>query len=144
MDKSDLLLHGVGGIKTVLGFAGFILNSLAIWIFITKKRMKSMFNRTFIYLLVANNLYLVCETLLTMYYNFGFKYVVWTLPYVAIPVKGISRTAGLLITICLSYERFVICGDPGKSDIQFWDEKNRARSPLSIFVYGNSTRTQAN
>ena len=105
----------LGVIMVSLGVLGLTINSLTIWIFATKKNMISFFHRIFIWLLMENNVYLVCTILSSMYYDFGFKYVIWTLPYFVFPFKDISRTACLLTTICLSYERYVMCKDPGKA-----------------------------
>ena len=103
-----------GVIKTLIGSTGFFINCLGIWILFSKPKMRTLYHYIFACLLISNNLYLFCSTLTTLFYEFECKSVLWTIPHFAIPFEDISLTANLLTTICLSYERFVICADPTK------------------------------
>lgn len=104
----------LGVIMVFLSVMGLTLNSLAIFVFVKRKNTKTLFHRILVCLLMENNVYLLCTMFSSLYYDFEVKYLIWTLPYFAFPFRAISRTACLLTTIYLSYERFVICCDPQK------------------------------
>ena len=76
--------------------------------------MRTIFHYILICLFLSDNLYLVCTLLSAIHFDFGVKGLVWTMPYFVFPFKDISRTACLLTTIILSYERYSICCDPKK------------------------------
>ena len=104
----------LGVIMMFLSVMGITLNSFAIFVFVTRKNTKTLFHRILVCLLMENNVYLFCTMLSSLYYDFEVKCLIWTLPYFAFPFRAISRTACLLTTTYLSYERFVICCDPQK------------------------------
>ena len=104
----------LGLIMVSLSIIGITMNSLGIWIFITKKKYNSSFHRILTWLLIGDNLYLFCTIISSFYFDFSFKEVIWILPYFVLPFKDIARTVCLLTTIYLSYERYLICEDPGK------------------------------
>ena len=104
----------LGTLMVVLATLGIVGNTMVIYIFTTKKKMRTLFHYILICLLLSDNLYLVCTLLGAINFDFGVKSLVWTMPYFVFPFKDISRTACLLTTIILSYERYSICCDPKK------------------------------
>ena len=104
----------LGTVMVVLAMMGIVGNTLAVYIFATKKKMRTIFHYILICLFLSDNLYLVCTLLSAIHFDFGVKGLVWTMPYFVFPFKDISRTACLLTTIILSYERYSICCDPKK------------------------------
>ena len=104
----------LGSIMVTIAIVGITMNTLAVCIFATRKKMKSLFHRILMCLLLADNLYLACTILSSVYFDFDIDDIVWIMPYFVLPFKDISRTACLLTTIALSYERYSICCDPKK------------------------------
>ena len=104
----------LGSIMVTIAIVGITMNTLAVCIFETRKKMKSLFHRILMCLLLADNLYLACTILSSVYFDFDIDDIVWIMPYFVLPFKDVSRTACLLTTIALSYERYSICCDPKK------------------------------
>jgi hypothetical protein len=94
-----------------MGVFGIFMNSIAIWILVTAKKMQSMFLHILAFSFVCDNGYLFAEILSTMYYEFKVEDVMWFLPYFAFPFKEIFYTANILITIALSRERYSLVTD---------------------------------
>ena len=94
-----------------MGVFGIFMNSIAIWILVTAKKMQSMFLHILAFSFVCDNGYLFAEILGTMYYEFKLEDFMWFLPYFAFPFKEIFYTGNILITIALSRERYSLVMD---------------------------------
>ena len=95
-----------GIIKIVVAVYGFVLNSLAMMTLITNGRTQNIFHQILVTNLVTDNMYLFISTLGTMFYVFKVKWLICIIPYVVLPLQDIIITANILITICLSHERY--------------------------------------
>ena len=82
----------LGTFMIVLALIGIVGNTLAVYIFTTEKKMRTIFHYILICLLVSDNLYLVCTLLGALHFDFGVKELVWTMP--------VSYTHLTLPTIC--------------------------------------------
>ena len=101
-----------GVLSTALGSFGFIVNCIAIYIFISKRDMQIFFHHLLVISLSADNLYLCASGCLNIYFNFGGKFLVWILPHFAIPFKAIAYTMNIVMHLCLSQERYRVIRDP--------------------------------
>ena len=102
-----------GVFRIFIGCLGFSMNSLAIWILISHKKMQSMFLHILTCSLIFDNGYLVMDMLTLLYYNIKVEALIWILPYITFPFTDIFYTANILITICLAHERYALISDSG-------------------------------
>ena len=109
-----------------MGLLGIVMNSIAIWILITERKMQSMFLHILTFSFVCDIGYLFAEFLATLHHEFKVHGLVWLLPHFAYPFKEIFYAANILTTIGLSYERFSLILD--KSGY-------RAKMEVSAFRY---------
>merc|ERR1712016_497166 len=85
-------------LKQFLICLGFFINSIAIWILVTNKKMQNIFLHLLACSLVADNGFLFMALLTTLFYQFKYMSLVGIAAYVSIPFKEIFYTANLLIT----------------------------------------------
>ena len=90
---------------------GLFLNSMAIWILVTEKKMQRMFMHLLAFSLVCDNGFILADILTTCYHELHLDIFVWTLPWFAYPFKEIFYFANIFITVALSYERYVMIMD---------------------------------
>ena len=115
-----------GILKMCMGLLGIVMNSIAIWILVTERKMQSMFLHILTFSFVCDIGYLFAEFLATLHHEFKVHDLVWLLPHFAYPFKEIFYAANILTTIGLSYERFSLILD--KSGY-------RAKMEVSAFRY---------
>ena len=108
----ELLVDRV--LKQLLSCFGFFINSIAIWILVTNKKMQNIFLHLLACSLVADNGFLFMELLTTLFYEFKYMSLVGIAAYVSIPFKEIFYTANLLITMSMAYERYCTIDVSGK------------------------------
>ena len=101
-------------LKQLLNCFGFFINSIAIWILVTNKKMQNIFLHLLACSLVADNGFLFMELLTTLFYEFRYMSLVGVAAYVSIPFKEIFYTANLLITMSMAYERYCTIDVSGK------------------------------
>ena len=94
-----------------MGILAISMNSVAIWILLSEKKMQSMFLHILAFSFVCDNGYILAEIIATLYHEFGVVELMWTLPYFAYPFKEIFYAANILTTIALSYERYSLLFD---------------------------------
>ena len=90
---------------------GLFLNSMAIWILVTEKKMQRMFMHLLAFSLVCDNGFILTDILTSCYHELHMDIFVWTLPWFAYPFKEIFYFANIFITVALSYERYVMIMD---------------------------------
>ena len=100
-------------LKQILIVFGIFINSIAIWILVSQKRMQNMFLHLLACSLVADNGFLVMALITTMYYEFKVKQLAGIVSYMSIPFKEIFFTGNVLITMSMAYERYTTL-DVGK------------------------------
>jgi len=100
-----------GVLKMCMGLLGIFMNSIAIWILVTERKMQSMFLHILTFSFVCDIGYLFAEFLATLHHEFNVYDLVWLLPHFAYPFKEIFYAANILTTIGLSYERFSLILD---------------------------------
>ena len=94
-----------------MGVLGIFMNSVAIWILVSERKMQSMFLHILTFSFVCDIGYLFAEILATLHHEFNVYDLVWLLPYFAYPFKEIFYAANILTTIALSYERYSLILD---------------------------------
>ena len=97
----DLIVDEI--VKQVLICLGKFINSIAIWILVTHKKMQKMFLHLLACSMVANNGFLLMALTNTLFYEFKLNFLAWPVAYVSIPFKEIFFTAELLITVSMSW-----------------------------------------
>ena len=90
---------------------GLFLNSMAIWILVSEKKMQQMFMHLLAFSLVCDNGFILSDFLTICYHELHLDIFVWTLPWFAYPLKEIFYLANILVTIALSYERYIMVMD---------------------------------
>ena len=103
----DLLVDKI--LKQALACFGIFINSIAIWILVSNKKMQNMFLHFLACSLIADNGYLLMALLTTLYWEFKVNSSLFfngMVGYITIPFKEVFYTANVLITISLAYERF--------------------------------------
>ena len=90
---------------------GLFLNSMAVWILVSKKETQRMFMHLLAFSLVCDNGFILSDFLTICYHELHLDIFVWTLPWFAYPLKEIFYLANILITIAISYERYVMIMD---------------------------------
>ena len=113
--ESDFPAYWIDGVfRMLLIFTGLTVNSMAIWILLTTKKLQGLFNHLLVYLFAANNFCLVCLTFLLLFHHLHFqtKSIICITAYLAYPFRDILLTASVLITVCLSHERYTALQDP--------------------------------
>ena len=111
-DENPFMDFWIDGIlKLCLGCFGIFMNSLAISILVTQKKMQSMFLHILTCSLICDNGYMLMEMLTTLFYEFKVNDLVWIIPHFAFPFKEIFYTSNILITLALSYERYALISD---------------------------------
>ena len=101
-----------GVFKTTFGVIGFFVNCIAIKILVSQKKMQKMFHHLLTCSLIIDNCYIFVSSMSTIYYFFNVEWIIWAFPYFVIPFEQISYVANVLITVCLSHERYAILSDP--------------------------------
>ena len=99
------------GLKIGIQGLGLFLNSMAIWILVSEKKMQRMFMHLLAFSLVCDNGFILSDFLTICYHELHLDIFVWTLPWFAYPLKEIFYLANILVTIALSYERYVMVMD---------------------------------
>ena len=84
---------------------------MAIWILVSEKKMQRMFMHLLAFSLVCDNGFILSAFLTICYHEFDLAIFMWTLPWLAYPLKEIFYLANILVTIALSYERYVMVMD---------------------------------
>ena len=111
-DENYFMNFWLDGIfKLIVGFLAMFMNSIAIWILVSQKKMQNMFLHILTCSLIFDNGYMLMEILCTLYWEFKVSFLVWILPYIAYPLKEIFYTSNILITLSLSYERYTLISD---------------------------------
>ena len=90
---------------------GLFLNSMAIWILVTEKKMQRMFMHLLAFSLVCDNGFILADILTTCYHELHIDIFALTLPWFAYPLKEIFYFANIFITVALSYERYIMIMD---------------------------------
>ena len=128
------LLFGKGLRFGIQGL-GLFLNSMAIWILVSKEKMQRIFMHLLAISLVCDNGFIITDFLTACYHELDLDIFVWTLPWFAYPLKEIFYLANILITISLSYERYVIIMDKSGYREQM-KMKDLRRKHLMMYVIG--------
>ena len=115
-------------LKQVLICLGIFINSIAIWILMTHKKMQNMFLHLLACSMVADNGFLLMALITTLFYEFKLNFLAWPVSYISIPFMEIFFTAGLLITVSMAYERYTTL-DVGKG------YRTRMKVKKSISLY---------
>ena len=109
----DFWVDGI--LQLLLGLFGIFINSIAIWILVSKKKMQLMFLHLLACFLIVDNAYLLMSMLTTLHYEFklttGSYGLTWIIANFTIPFKDIFYTAGVLLTLSLAYERYALITD---------------------------------
>ena len=84
---------------------------MAIWILVCEKKMQRMFMHLLAFSLVCDNGFILSDFLTICYHELDLAIFMWTLPWFAYPLKEIFYLANILVTIALSYERYVMVMD---------------------------------
>jgi len=100
-------------LKQILIVLGIFINSIAIWILVSHKKMQNMFLHLLALSLVANNGFMIMALITTLFYEFKVKTLAGIVSYMSIPFKEIFFTASVLITVAMAYERYTTL-DVGK------------------------------
>jgi hypothetical protein len=100
----DFWLDGM--FKLVVGLLGIFMNSIAIWILVSERKMQKMFLHILTCSLISDNGFLITDMFCNLYHKFKVSSLAWILPYTAYPFKDIFYTSNILTTLALSYERY--------------------------------------
>ena len=128
------LLFGKG-LRFAIQGLGLFLNSMAIWILVSKEKMQRIFMHLLAISLVCDNGFIITDFLTACYHELDLDIFVWTLPWFAYPLKEVFYLANILITISLSYERYVIIMDKSGYREQM-KIKDLRRKRLMMYVIG--------
>jgi len=93
-------------LKQVLICVGIFINSIAIWILVSHKKMQNMFLHLLACSLVSSNGFMIMSLITTLRYEFKVKSLVPIASFISIPFKEIFFTASILITVSMAYERY--------------------------------------
>ena len=85
---------------------GLFLNSMGIWILVGKDELQTLWRNLLTFLLICDSCFIVVDSIIACYYELGLVFLVWILPGV-FGIKEIFYLCNILITIALSYERYV-------------------------------------
>ena len=96
---------------------GLFLNSMAIWILVSKQSMQKMFMHLLGFSLVCDNFFILLDFIIACYHELGLSFLVWTLP-VFYTLKEVFYLANILCTCALSYERYVHITDKSRNKAQ--------------------------
>lgn len=130
-----------GVLISVIAAMGVILNIIALFILVSKKNMQNVFNHLLVFSFIAHNLYLFTSAFPRLYYNFKVEFAVLFIPHFAYPIEDIALTLNVLITVCLSHERYIVIPNPTQYKRTMNVKKNRHRRlliyilPIIIFSF---------
>ena len=142
-ENEKFLSFCIDGVVSIpLTAIGITLNCVALLILLFKQNMQNMFNHLLVISFIFHNCYLFASTFPRLYYNFGAEFAVYAMPYMAYPLQEISHTASILMTICLSHERYAVIPNPRQYGKTMAITKNRRRRllmymlPVIVFAIG--------
>ena len=114
-DVVTKLRYWVGGVVLCgVAISGLLMNITAIYILSTRIQIKNFFNSLLISLFVYDSVYLFIDVVDTFKTNFRIytKIHIILFPYIIHPLKPVSLTASIFMTIGIAYERFVAIRSP--------------------------------
>ena len=122
-----------GILTSFIAAVGFALNSFAIYILLTRKNMQNMFNHLLVCSFVTDNVFLFTSAFPRLYYNFHVNFVVWMIPHFAYPFEEIAYTMNILLTVCLSHERYIIIPNQTQYRVDMAIRRNRMHR-LMVYI----------
>ena len=87
---------------------GLIMNSLAIFILMTKEELKHMTTELLCRLLWIENIFLCTKLINLCYFDFGFECLAVIIPYFVYPLENTSLTMAVFLMVCLAHQGYLI------------------------------------
>ena len=87
---------------------GLIMNSLAIFILMTKEELKHMTTELLCRLLWIENIFLCTKLINLCYFDFGFECLAVIIPYFVYPLENTALTMAVFLMVCLAHQGYLI------------------------------------
>ena len=99
---------GDGVLGCFFAIVGLIMNSLAIFILMTKEELKHITTELLCRLLWVENTFLCTKLINLCYFDFGFQCVAVIIPYFVYPLENTSLTMAVFLMVCHAHQGYLI------------------------------------
>ena len=95
--------------------------------------MRNMFNNLLSWVLITENVFLVCRVVFAFYFDFDYNNLASLIAYFIYPIDKISLTAAIFMTISLAHHRYLVIWHPQRiKRISESAESRRKRTVLYV------------